>query len=63
MFKFNIETLVAYPVHTSLFVLDFLFLLFMPLIRLPIILNFLLVVGLVYLSMFYAARIPGKSAQ
>lgn len=57
MFKFDKEVFMAHPVHTSLFVTDFAVLLFLPLIRPPVLLGMLLVGGLVYLSMFFGAKL------
>jgi len=55
--KFDKETFMAYPLMTSLFVMDFAMLLFAPLIRFPVILSIALVCGLVYLSMFFAVKL------
>jgi hypothetical protein len=57
MFKFNTETFIAYPVHTSAFVADFAVLMFMPLVRPPVILSIILLSGLVYLSMFFGVKL------
>lgn len=45
--------LIAYPVHFSAFVSLFGLLIFLPLIRPPLILTFVMVSGLVWLSMFF----------
>lgn len=55
--KFDKDTFMAYPLLTSLFVMDFAMLLFTPLIRFPIIISIALVCGLVYLSMFFAIKL------
>jgi hypothetical protein len=55
MFKINLDAMLSYPLHTSLFVALFSLLVFLPLIRPPIILSAILVAGLVYLSMFFGA--------
>jgi hypothetical protein len=61
---FNLDELLNHPICTSIFVADLALLMFMPLIRPPIILSILLVGLLVYLSMFFGAKfgsIEGKS--
>lgn len=55
MFKIKTEEFLAHPIHTSAFVTDLALLLFLPLIRPPLILAILLVGGLVYLSMYFGA--------
>ena len=55
--KFEKEVFMAYPLLTSLFVMDFSMLLFTPLIRFPIIISIFLVCGLVYLSMFFGVKL------
>ncbi len=58
MFKLNqlkLEPFLAHPVQTGLFVADLAILMFLPIVRPPVILSFLLVGGLVYLSMFFGA--------
>lgn len=64
-FKFDKETFIAHPVHTSAFVIDFAVLLFLPLVRPPVVLGMLLVGLLVYLSMFFGAKlaVPEASEQ
>jgi hypothetical protein len=47
----------AYPLLTSLFVMDFSMLLFTPLIRFPVFISIFLVAGLVYLSMFFGVKL------
>ncbi|MFM8442799.1 MAG: hypothetical protein ACKN9W_05575 [Methylococcus sp.] len=55
MFKINLDAMLSYPMQTSLFVALFSLLIFLPLIRPPILLTAILVSGLVYLSMFFGA--------
>ncbi len=57
MFKFNTETFIAHPVHTSAFVADFAVLMFMPMVRPPVILSIILLSILVYLSMFFGVKL------
>ncbi len=56
-FKFDKEIFMAYPLLTSLFVMDFSMLLFTPLIRFPVFISIFLVAGLVYLSMFFGVKL------
>jgi|GEM_PF-1925784 len=56
MFKPRLDVFLAYPIHTSALVANFLVLLFLPLLRPPITLSMLLVAVLVYLSMFFGAK-------
>lgn len=56
-FAFDKETFMAYPLLTSLFVMDFSMLLFTPLIRFPVIISIVLVSGLVYLSAFFGVKL------
>lgn len=55
MFKFDWQKMLAYPIHTSAFLALYALLIFLPLIRPPIILTAILVSGLVYLSMHFGA--------
>ena len=58
MFKLNqikLQSFVAHPVQASLFVADLAILMFLPIVRPPVILSMLLIGGLVYLSMFFGA--------
>ncbi|CAL1239943.1 hypothetical protein [Candidatus Methylocalor cossyra] len=55
MFRINTDEFLNHPVYTSLFAIDFGLLMFMPLIRPPVLLSLLLVAGLVYLSMYFGA--------
>lgn len=57
MFKFNTDTILQYPVHSSTFLILFSLLMFFPLIRPPVILSLILVCGLVYLSMFFGVKL------
>jgi hypothetical protein len=61
MFKFDKETFMAYPLYTSLFVMDFSLLLFAPLVRPPVIISMILVCGLVYLSMFFGVKLNAST--
>jgi hypothetical protein len=61
-FNFNVEEFLNHPVYTSAFIADLALLLFLPLIRPPIILSVLLVGILVYLSMFFGAKF-GETGQ
>ncbi len=60
-FKFDKDTFMAYPLLTSLFVMDFALLMFTPLIRPPILISIILVCGLVYLSMFFGVKLNETS--
>jgi hypothetical protein len=55
MFKIKTDEFLAHPVHASAFIADFALLMFLPLIRPPVLLSMLLVGGLVYLSMYFGA--------
>lgn len=55
MFRITAEEFLAHPVHAGAFITDFALLMFLPLIRPPVILSMLLVGGLVYLSMYFGA--------
>jgi hypothetical protein len=55
MFRITADEFLAHPVHASAFIADFALLMFLPLIRPPILLSVLLVGGLVYLSMYFGA--------
>lgn len=57
MFKITPEQFIAHPIHTSAFVVDFAVLLFMPIIRPPVVLSIILLCILVYLSMFFGAKL------
>lgn len=56
-FKFDLNTFVVHPFLTSLLVADIGVLMFMPLVRPPVILNILFVGGLIYLSMYFGAKL------
>lgn len=53
MFKKKFDLMISYPVHFSGFVSLYGLLIFLPLIRPPILLTLTLVTALVWLSMFY----------
>lgn len=55
MFRITADEFLSHPVHASAFIADFALLMFLPLIRPPILLSILLVGGLVYLSMYFGA--------
>ena len=55
MFKIDFDEMLSHPVHTSAFVALFSLLVFLPLIRPPVILTMVLVTGLVYLSLYFGA--------
>lgn len=61
MFKIDLDAMLSYPLQTSLFVALFSLLVFLPLIRPPILLTAILVAGLVYLSMFFGALFARRS--
>jgi hypothetical protein len=56
MFRISLEGFLAHPVQTSLLVADVGILMFLPIVRPPVILSILLIAGLVYLSMFFGAK-------
>jgi hypothetical protein len=56
LFKFDTSIFVAHPVHTSAFVTDFAVLMFLPLVRPPVVLSILFLGLLVYLAMFFGAK-------
>ena len=64
MFKIDTHKMLNHPLQASLLVMDFGLLVFLPLIRPPVILTALLVGGLVYLSMYFGAVLstPDSSA-
>lgn len=55
-FRTSKELIIGYPIHASAFITLFLLLLFLPLIRPPVILCSVFLIGLVYLSMFFGAK-------
>ncbi len=64
MFKINqirLESFLAHPVQTGLFVSDLAILMFMPIVRPPVALSMLLVFGLVYLAMFFGAEFSANA--
>ena len=62
MLKIEMDEFLSHTVHTSAFVALYALLIFLPLIRPPVILTALLVTGLVYTSMYFGARF-GSSAE
>lgn len=66
MFKINqirLEPFLAHPVQTGLFVADLAILLFLPIVRPPVILSMLLIAGLVYLSMFFGSTFTAGTGE
>lgn len=63
MFKIKTDEFLSHPVHTSAFIVLFGLLMFMPLIRPPVLLSMLLVGGLVYLSMYFGALFASSERQ
>lgn len=64
MFKINqatLDTFLAHPVQTGLFVTDLAILMFLPIVRPPVVLSILLVGGLVYLSMYFGALLSAHT--
>lgn len=55
MFKIDFSQLKSHPLHTSAFVCIFSLLIFLPLIRPPVLLTAVLVILLVYFSMYFGA--------
>ncbi|MEY2696853.1 MAG: hypothetical protein RL333_991 [Pseudomonadota bacterium] len=53
MFKEKLDTMISYPAHFSGFVALYGLLIFLPLIRPPVLLTLILVTLLVWLSMFF----------
>lgn len=62
MFTITTEKFLSHPVHASLFITDFALLMFLPLIKPPVILSIILVGGLVYLSMYFGALFSSERA-
>ncbi|MGX2039018.1 hypothetical protein ACWJKU_02625 [Methylocaldum sp. MU1018] len=60
MFKPRLDVFLAHPIHTCALVANFIVLL---LVRPPIMLSMLLVTLLVYLSMFFGAKLAPDEAQ
>jgi hypothetical protein len=56
-FKFELDEFLAHPVLASLLIVDIGVLMFTPLVRPPVILNMLFVGGLVYLCLYFGARL------
>jgi hypothetical protein len=55
MFKIKVDEFLSHPFHTSAFVALFALLTFLPLIRPPFLVSFVLLLGLVYFSMYFGA--------
>jgi hypothetical protein len=62
-FQFDTDTFVEYPVHTSAFIVDFALLMFLPLVRPPVVLSIIFLILLVYLAMFFGAKSALNGAQ
>lgn len=66
MFKINqikLETFLAHPLYTGLLVTDLAILMFLPIVRPPVVLSILLVGGLVYLSMYFGAMFSANAGE
>lgn len=63
MFKIKSEEFLAHPFHTSAFISNLALLIFLPMLRPPVIISALLVAGLVYLSMYFGAVFSTTSRQ
>jgi ABC-type glycerol-3-phosphate transport system permease component len=61
MFKQKLDLMISYPVHFSGFVALYGLLIFLPLIRPPVLLTFVLVTLLVWLSMFYGRVLASQN--
>lgn len=61
-FNFDKEIFMAYPLLSSLFVMDFTLLMCATYIKFPVILGIALVCGLVYLSMFFGVKLNETQA-
>ncbi|MBM4200884.1 MAG: hypothetical protein FJ189_06315 [Gammaproteobacteria bacterium] len=62
MFRIRLEGFLAHPVQTSLLVADIGILMFLPIVRPPVVLSIVLIAGLVYLSMFFGATFAADRA-
>ncbi|MEY4684472.1 MAG: hypothetical protein RLZ25_931 [Pseudomonadota bacterium] len=65
MFKQKLDAMIAYPAHFSGFVALYGLLIFLPLIRPPVLITLVLVTLLVWLSMFFGrvlAQLPNAKA-
>jgi hypothetical protein len=62
MFKITLEGFLAHPVQTSLLVADIGILMFLPIVRPPVVLSMVLIAALVYLSMFFGAKFGDSSS-
>ncbi len=63
MFKITLDGLLAHPLRTSLFVALYSLLIFLPLIRPPILLSLVLVTALVYVSMSFGVLFAKPRAE
>lgn len=59
-FKFDLNTFLAHPLLTSLLVADIGIMMFLPLVRPPIMLNVLFLGGLIYLAMYFGAKLVAR---
>lgn len=60
-FKINLDEMLSHPVQTSAFVALYALLIFLPLIRPPVLLTLILVSALVYLSLYFGALFATRS--
>lgn len=63
MFKVKGEEFLAHPFHTSALVSIFALLIFLPVLRPPVVISVLLVTGLVYFSMYFGAVFSSSAKQ
>lgn len=63
MLKINASEFLNHPLYTSLLVVDIGLLMFLPLIRPPVVLSMILVGGLVYLSMYFGTKFSGSELE
>lgn len=59
--KNTVETMITFPVHFSAFISIYGLLIFLPLIRPPVVLTLILVSALVWLSMFFGRILSEKN--
>jgi hypothetical protein len=62
MLKIKLEGFLEHPVQTSLLVADIGILMFLPIVRPPVVLSMVLIAALVYLSMFFGAKFADSSS-
>ncbi|MFO1419121.1 MAG: hypothetical protein U1E83_10685 [Methylotetracoccus sp.] len=55
MFKIDLDGFLSHPFHTGMLIADVCLLIFLPFVRPPVVLTLIMVVGLVYLSMYFGA--------